>query len=696
MNPTQRTLMFVAAALVSTGIAYTSNQFTKPAQLADFGESDQDFFRDFTDPTTAASIRVVSYDETLAKSKKFIVVNDNGWRIPSHNDYPADGKDQLTKAATSIIGLKRGTFKTRRKTDHEHYGVIDPLDEENAATKGRGQRITLSQKGDFVLADLIVGKKVEGDDEKRYIRRADEDKVYMVRAKFDISTKFADWAETDLLKLAGFDVLRVRASQPKYNQDDELEGTEIVELNREKGGDPWKLGDLDETAEELKTDDINTMVSTLDDLRLVGVRPKPALFDGKPVLTPDLKISLPKELANDPGTLNQVKMLLRSSLSEKGFHVGQDESGQTQIVSREGELTSGTKDGVVYRLTFGSVFSGTEEEIEIGDKDDKGDLNKGEKETEVPKKVSQGKNEDLKKSRYLFVRAEFDEKLLGARPVEPEMPTPPPGVEPLAEDKPDGDADKTDADAKKKDAKSKEPDKDASPEKPPESKPTDSKKADEEPQGAEGDDKVAASSDDKKENDSDKNSQTKKSDLKKDEPKPDSKDENDKPAADKPAADKPGEDKPGEDKPGEDKPEPEAKKDEAKKTEPKTDPKAEYQEALKKYDVDKGRYNTDLKSFESRIESGQAKVKELNDRFADWYYVISNDSFDKLRLKRADLIKKKESPAASASDKPLSDQPASDKPAEDKPATDEPAESDTKPTNPAEKSADSEPPADQK
>ncbi len=686
MNPTQRTLMFVAAALVSTGIAYTANQFTKPVELAGYGEFDQDFFRDFTDPTTAASIRVVSYDETLATSKKFIVVNDNGWRIPSHNDYPADGKDQLTKAATSIISLKRGTLATRRKTEHERFGVIDPLDEESTATKGRGQRITLSQKGDIVLADLIVGKKVEGDEEKRYIRRADEDKVYMVRAKFDVSTKFADWAETDLLKLAGFDVLRVRASQPKYNENDELEGTEIFELTREKGGDPWKLDGLDEAAEELKTDDINTMVSTLDDLRLVGVRPKPALFDGKPVLTPDLKISLPKELANNPEMLNQVKMLLRSSLSEKGFRVGQDESGQVQIVSREGELTAGTKDGVVYRLTFGSVFSGTEEEIEIGDKDDKGDVKEGEKKTDIPKKASKGKNEDLKKSRYLFVRAEFDEKLLGARLVEPEMPTPPPGVEPLAEDKPAGDSDKPDADAKKEDATSKEPDKDASAEKPPESKQTDSKKTDDVPEGAKGDDQVAASSDDKKEddkkeNDSEKNSPPKKSDVKTDEPKPDSKDEKDKPAGDKPESEAKKD---------------EAKTDEPKKTEPKTDPKAEYQEALKKYDVDKGRYNSDLKSFESRIESGQAKVKELNDRFADWYYVISNDSFDKLRLKRADLIKKKELPAASTSEKPVSDQPASDKLDEDKPATEKPADGDAKPTKPAEKSADSKQPADPK
>ena len=73
--------------------------------------------------------------------------------------------------------------------------------------------------------------------------------------------------------------------------------------------------------------------------------------------------------------------------------------------------------------------------------------------------------------------------------------------------------------------------------------------------------------------------------------------------------------------------------------------KAEYFDALKRYDAEKGRYNTEVNVRNSRIETGKQKVKELNARFADWYYVISNDSFDKLRLNRASLIKTKEKTA---------------------------------------------------
>jgi hypothetical protein len=35
----------------------------------------------------------------------------------------------------------------------------------------------------------------------------------------------------------------------------------------------------------------------------------------------------------------------------------------------------------------------------------------------------------------------------------------------------------------------------------------------------------------------------------------------------------------------------------------------------------------------------EAAAKQLNARFADWYYVISNAEFQKLRLKKKDVMK---------------------------------------------------------
>jgi hypothetical protein len=38
-------------------------------------------------------------------------------------------------------------------------------------------------------------------------------------------------------------------------------------------------------------------------------------------------------------------------------------------------------------------------------------------------------------------------------------------------------------------------------------------------------------------------------------------------------------------------------------------------------------------------------VKELNERFADWYYVISDNTYKKIHISRDELIKEKAKPA---------------------------------------------------
>ena len=661
-----RTFAFAGVAVLSALLAIAANHFSKPASTDGGGDYGRDFNPDFTDAGKATSMRVVAWDEATAIPRHFAVEYKDGWKIPSFHDYPADGKDQLSKVAASVIGLKRGSLATRYKTDHERLGVIDPLDEENPSTKGRGKRITLSER-DLPLADFIVGNKVEGSEDKVYLRKFGEDKVYKVAARFDVSTKFADWAETDLLKASGSDITRLRASRPIINADDENEGEDTVELIREKFGDPWKLAALDEAVEELKSADIDAMVTTLDDLRLVGVRrsptfddlrrlgvPVPPGFEGKRILNADLKVNLPEELKRIPKFGAFVADMLKSNLVAKGFRIGRDDSGQTQIVSREGELTAGTKDGVVYKLTFGGVFSGTEQEAETGtDEEPEAD---GKEKTKKKKPASKEKPEDQKKSRYLIVRVNFDETLLPPPPTEPTKPTPPPGVEPLADPKgdtdPKKDADDKPDDAPKKGDKKPEPKSDESKDS---DKPAEDKKKDaDEAAGAKGEDTVSAKPEDKKDeaakpdkDDPKKPAEEKNDDKKKEEKKEDA-------PADKPKTDAD-----------------DAKKEDAKPAESKKDLKAEYIEAVKRYDAEKGRFAGETIAYEAKVAAGKQKVKELNDRFADWYYVISNDSFDKLRLSRADLVKAKAKKPEEKSDGDKKDGDDPDKPStkeEKKPA----------------------------
>ena len=64
---------------------------------------------------------------------------------------------------------------------------------------------------------------------------------------------------------------------------------------------------------------------------------------------------------------------------------------------------------------------------------------------------------------------------------------------------------------------------------------------------------------------------------------------------------------------------------------------ADYKRKVEEYENNKSEY-------EKKLKNGEKKAKELNDRFGPWYYVISAESFENLRLTHAGLVKPKEAP----------------------------------------------------
>jgi hypothetical protein len=95
-----------------------------------------------------------------------------------------------------------------------------------------------------------------------------------------------------------------------------------------------------------------------------------------------------------------------------------------------------------------------------------------------------------------------------------------------------------------------------------------------------------------------------------------------------------------------DKPEAAEKKEEKKEAPPT--PEEEKRVAIQKENKRK------QDEYNDAVKKGEDKVKELNDRFADWYFIISDDVYKKIHLSRADVVKKKEV----KEDKPGAEKPA--------------------------------------
>ena len=50
--------------------------------------------------------------------------------------------------------------------------------------------------------------------------------------------------------------------------------------------------------------------------------------------------------------------------------------------------------------------------------------------------------------------------------------------------------------------------------------------------------------------------------------------------------------------------------------------------------------------YNDKVKAAQKRVRELNGRFADWYYVVSDKEYEKIHLGRNSMVQKVEAKAA--------------------------------------------------
>jgi len=82
----------------------------------------------FNNSEAAKRLRIVRFDEDTATLREFEVAEQNGlWSIPSKDNYPADAAKQMGEAAASLMDRKIMQVASKNAGDHAQYGVIDPL-----------------------------------------------------------------------------------------------------------------------------------------------------------------------------------------------------------------------------------------------------------------------------------------------------------------------------------------------------------------------------------------------------------------------------------------------------------------------------------------------------------------------------------------------------------------------------------------
>jgi len=380
VNEFARTGVFVGGAALLAVLAALVGPRSQPHALA--ADEGRPFYPDFKDPGAATELTVVQFDEASSSVRTFNVKKDDKgvWVIPSHGLYPADATTRMSKAATMFLDLVKERVASDKKEEHVKFGVLDPADQ-GVDTKGRGLRVTFKDKLGNVLCDLVVGKEIEGKTDVRYVRVPDKRHVYTCKLTGELSTKFADWIETDLLKINSWDTKKLVFDNYKVDevQRDVVPGDKYVITKDDQS--KWTLEGLDPAKEEPNEEHMRDVANALGQIKIVGVRRKPA------GLTPDFKLQQGAD----------AQTIVDSLVGAGYFPV---RSGG--VVSNEGELLAETPKGLRYTLRFGEIAYGEGDELTSGIAG----------RPPEPKPGETGPVQKPGNNRYLMVSVAFDEALL--------------------------------------------------------------------------------------------------------------------------------------------------------------------------------------------------------------------------------------------------------------------------------------------
>jgi len=447
MNDTTKTVSFVVVAALLALLSLLVWVQTQPRTISEFEKTGEEFFPEFSQSSEINRLEISELGDD-GQLQQFVVENQDGiWRIPSHFGYPAEASQRLAETAAGLIGLRREALAGRRENQQQAFGVLDPLANQDALESGVGKRLTLKDtRGDTVF-DLIIGDPVPQDDERAqsitdvpgsqtrenwvFVRHPDEKETFKVRWDIDLTTRFTDWIDPDLLQIEAGELKRVTLESQRF-EEVQANGYlqyrvfpgQKLELVYDDSQAQWNLSDLDAETETLAQDQVTSIIDGFAELQIVSVRPK-FRYRGQQILTGELQLQLPEQ----PDLRDQILRLLDDDLRSKGYVLTQgQERGQFMLLSRRGQFTAVTSDGVSYTLHFGDVA--TPEGQAAEDPDNQTDDGAADSDSDSDSENRTPSGNLL--GRYVMLRVTFDEAVVGPPPQppqEPEMPTKPDGYD---------------------------------------------------------------------------------------------------------------------------------------------------------------------------------------------------------------------------------------------------------------------------
>ncbi|WP_455210848.1 DUF4340 domain-containing protein [Kaarinaea lacus] len=169
-----------------------------------------------------AKIEIVKGEDRLTLQR-----SDNNWQILEKDNYPAD----FSKIKESIMKIAAFTTLEAKTKIPDNYGklnVEDPTQED-----AKSILVSIKDATDTELAAVIVGRMEAGSfttvgQDKTYVRKANDDQVWLVKGGLVVDEAAGDWVVEEILNI---DSSRVKQVTITHN------GGDTVVIQKDKPGE---------------------------------------------------------------------------------------------------------------------------------------------------------------------------------------------------------------------------------------------------------------------------------------------------------------------------------------------------------------------------------------------------------------------------------------------------------------------------
>jgi hypothetical protein len=214
-------------------------------------------------PGLEAKVNDAAKIEIIKGEDHVTVVRTNGeWQILEKNNYPAD----FTKIKEVLLKMASFTTleaKTKIPENYAKLNVEDPAQED-----AKSVLVRVKDSADNELAAVIVGRMEAGSfatvgQDKTYVRKANDDQVWLVKGGLVVKEAAGDWVVEEILNIPSSRVKQVTIS---HN-----DGKNIIIQKQKPGEGDFVIANLPKGKETGAQSDLTQVARAMETLRMTDV-----------------------------------------------------------------------------------------------------------------------------------------------------------------------------------------------------------------------------------------------------------------------------------------------------------------------------------------------------------------------------------------------------------------------------------------